>query len=116
MRLITLIICFTLNMLPISAIAGSDHDHGHSHSNTPVTQATAVVNAEKIVAALAEKNTLDKSWAAIPVSTVEERSIKGNSEWVAIFINNTITDADKRTLYVFMTLGGEYIAANYTGK
>ena len=103
-------------MLPLYAMAGSGHDHGHSHSHTQVTQATAAGNAEKIVAALVNRNTLDKSWTALPVSTVEEKNFKGNSEWVAVFINDTITDADKRTLYVFMTLGGEYIAANYTGK
>jgi hypothetical protein len=41
---------------------------------------------------------------------------KGNPEWVAVFVNDEITDPDKRTLYIYLTLGGDYIAANYTGE
>jgi hypothetical protein len=35
---------------------------------------------------------------------------------VAVFVNDKITDPAKQKLYVFMTLGGDYLAANYTGE
>ena len=31
-------------------------------------------------------------------------------------IAENITDEEKQTLYVFLTISGEYIAVNYTGK
>jgi len=118
MQLIAPLICVILGLFSNMAMAGSghDHDHGHSHSSTPVTQATAKTKATKIVNALVKRGKLDKSWASIAASTVEKKVVNGNSEWMAVFKNDNITDTDKRKLYVFLTLGGDYIAANFTGK
>lgn len=120
MQLKTLIFGLLLSLFSFSAIAGGGHDHdhghGHSHSYTPVNQATAKTKATKIVAALVKRSKLEKSWASIAASSIEKRAFNGNPEWVAVFVNDKITNADKRKLYVFLTLGGDYIAANHTGK
>jgi len=123
MQLKTLLLSFTLGLLPlgllpITAMAGSGHDHGHghSHSHTPVNQTTANENATKIVAALVKRNKLDNSWSSITASSIEKITVQGNSEWRVIFVNKKIADAEKQKLYVFLTLGGDYIAANFTGK
>ncbi len=120
MRLKTLLLCFTLGLLPMTATAGSDHDHdhdhGHSHSHTPVNQDTAKTNATEIVAALVKRNKLDSSWTSTTASSVEKKSINDSSEWQIVFVNDKITDTSKQKLYVFLTLGGDYIAANFTGK
>jgi uncharacterized protein DUF6488 len=114
MRLATLLLGFILSLFTLSAMAGSDHDHGHSH--TPADQATATTNATKVVVALANKNKLDKSWASIIASSVEKKVYNGTPEWVAVFVNDKITDPAKRKLFVFLTLNGEYIATNFTGN
>lgn len=118
MQLKTLLLCFALGLLPTTVTAGSgqDHDHGHSHSHVPVNQETAKTNATKIVVALVNRNKLENSWTAITASSVEKKSVNGNTEWLVVFDNDKITDTRKQKLYVFLTLGGEYIAANYTGK
>lgn len=124
MRLRILLISITLNLLPFYALAesghkhGHDHDHGHEHEHfePAVTQKTAAMSAEKILASLVDRKKIDKTWVSIPVSSIVEKQFNGKSEWVAIFENSNIADADKRTLYIFMTLAGEYIAANYSGK
>jgi len=118
MRLKILLLSFTLSLFTFSAMAGSDHDHdhGHSHSHTPVNQEKASTNATQIVTALVNRDKLDKSWNAITASSVEKISVKGNPEWMIIFINKNITDTNKQKLYVFLTLGGDYIAANFTGN
>lgn len=95
-------------------MAGSGHDHGHSHE--PVNQETVETNATKIIISLATKNKIDKSWSAIMASSVEKKIFGGNPEWVVVFVNDKITDVAKQKLYVFLTLGGEYIAVNYTGN
>lgn len=116
MQLKTLILSFTLGLLPMTVMAGSGHDHGHSHSHTPVNQTTANENATKIVVALVKRNKLDNSWSSITASSIEKITVQGNPEWRAIFVNKKITDIEKQKLYVFLTLGGDYIAANFTGK
>lgn len=118
MRLTILLFGFILSLSTFSAIAGSDHDHdhGHSHSYMPVNQEKAQENAAEIVAALAKRSKLDKSWTSIKASSVEKITVQGNPEWKVVFVNKNITDADKQKLYVFLTLGGDYIAANFTGK
>ena len=116
MKLRTLLLGFILGLLPITAMAGSGHDHGHSNSNAPVNQATATTTAATIVAGFIKGKKLDESWAPIKAVSVEKKEYNGRSEWVISFVNDKITDPDKRTLYVFLTLTGDYIAANYTGK
>jgi hypothetical protein len=111
MRLTTLLLGFALYLFSFSAVS-----HGGGHSNTPVNQEAATINATKIVAALVERSKLEKIWASIKASSVEKITPRGNPEWLVIFVNEKITDTDKQKLYVFLTLGGDYIAANFTGK
>lgn len=116
MQLKTLLLGFALALLPVSVTAGSGHDHGHSHSTAPVNQATAKANALEIVASLVKRNKLDNSWGSITASSVEKKTFGDHSEWLAIFVNDKITDSAKRTLYIFLSLDGAYIAANHSGK
>lgn len=81
-----------------------------------VDKKTAEKNAEKKIASLIEKNKLEKSWASIKASSVEKKDNNGTTEWVIIYNNAKVTEADKHKLYIFLTMGGEYIAANYTGN
>ena len=114
MKLKTLLLGFILGLFSFAAMAGSGHSHGHAQE--PVNQATATTKATQKVASLVKKSKLDKSWASSTASSVEKRTFKGNPEWVVVFVNNKIADTSKQKLYVFLTLGGDYIAANFTGK
>ncbi|PHS71866.1 MAG: hypothetical protein COB22_06775 [Cycloclasticus sp.] len=110
----TLILSSLLFGAPV--LAGSEHDHGHSHAQTPVSQEVAEKNADEVIASLLERDKIDKSWTSIKASSVDKKVLDGRPEWVVIYVNKKITDADKQKLYVFLTIGGEYIAVNYTGN
>lgn len=116
MRKVTLLFGLILSLFTVTVMAGSGHDHGHGHSKTPVNIATAESNATKIVATIVKKNKLDKSWASVTASSIDKKVVKGNTEWEVIFINEKITDVKKQKLYVYLTLSGDYIAANHTGQ
>lgn len=116
MKLKTLLLGLTLGLLSVTAIAGGGHDHGHGHSHKPVDQATANSKATKIIAGFIKQKKLDKSWADTKVNSSEQKTFNARREWVVSFVNEKITDAKKRKLYVFLTLSGDYIATNYTGK
>jgi len=100
----------------LPAIAGGGHDHGHSHAKAAVTQSVAETNADKIIASLITREKIDNIWSGTKASSVDKKEINGSTEWVAIYINEKITDQEKQKLYVFLTVSGEYIAVNYTGK
>ena len=116
MKLKALLLVFSLSLFSVTVMAGSGDDHGHSHDPEPVNQATATTYATKVVAALVERKKLDESWTSITASSVKKKVYGGNTEWVAVFVNDKMTETDKQRLYVFLTLGGDYIAANFTGK
>jgi hypothetical protein len=114
MRIKSIILGLILSSFSFVASAGAGHDHGDSHP--PVDQATASTNATKIVAQLAKQKKIDESWGGISASSAEKKVFGDNSEWVVFFVNKKNSDTTKQKLYIFLSLGGEYIAANYTGK
>jgi len=114
MRILTIVFSLALSMFTWAAIAGEGHDHSHSHD--PVSQSQAEAMATKSLSNLVDKGKIDKSWKSIKATKSEKKKFGSNMEWVVIFNNKTISDPQKQTLYIFLTLGGEYLAANYTGK
>ncbi|MCK4707806.1 MAG: hypothetical protein KAU21_04255 [Gammaproteobacteria bacterium] len=113
MRIQTVILSITLFLFPLSTLAGSGHDHGHSHA--PVTQLQADKVASDIVLQLAEESKIDASWKTVQINKSLKKKFGNNLEWVISFKNENISDPAKQTLYIFLTLSGEYLAANYTG-
>ena len=95
-------------------LAGTGHEHGHAQA--PVNQEVAKKNADKVIASLAERSKIDKSWSSIKASSVEQKTNQDQLEWVTIYDNKNIADTSKQKLYVFLTPAGEYIAVNYTGN
>jgi len=96
------------------AFAGSGHDHGHSHE--PVTQQQAEQQAAKIINNLVNNGVINQSWNNTLASKSEKKEFGANTEWVVSFKNEAVDDPQKRTLFIFLSLTGNYIAANYTGK
>lgn len=116
MNIKAILLSITFSLFSFTAVAGGGHDHGHSHASGPVNQDTAKASASKIVASLVQRNKLDNSWGSAVVSSIEKKTFKGQPEWVVVFQNNKATDTTKQKLYVFLTIGGDYIAANHSGK
>jgi len=105
-----------LLLLSTAAFAGSGHDHGHGHSHAPVTKVEAEQIARESVTKMVERNTIDSSWKSVSVHMSEQKEFSGQKEWVIMFKNGKIGEPEKQTLYVFLSLEGQYLAANYTGN
>jgi len=122
MRITALVFSFTLSLLPMAGWAGAghdhghEHDHGHSHSHDPVDQGQAEKLAAKSVAMLVGKGKIAGSWKSAAVAKSEKKKFGNRTEWVVSFQNDKVSDSTKKTLYVFLTLTGDYVAANFTGK
>jgi len=101
-----------LSALP--AQAGPGHTHSHEHEE--ITQQGAIEKATAKIRQLVKKGKIPQSWASIDAVSAEKKKFKKGSEWVVKFNNDKIEDKSKQTLYVFFSLDGHYLAANYTGN
>ena len=99
---------------PIGPVmAGAGHRHGPIKA---ISSEQAKSQASKFIAKLAVAKKIDSSWAKIVADKVEKRTFSQGSEWVVTFNNNKIKDPSKRILYLFLSLGGDTLGANYTGE
>jgi len=100
-----------------SVMAGAGHDHGSGgHSHGPVSSEAVTQTATDKVMSLTASGKLDKSWAGIKASGATQKTFAHDPEWVVTFKNDKVSDISKQTLYLFFTLDGNYIAANFTGQ
>lgn len=116
MRYLTTTLFSLFLILAIPVHAGSGHDHGHGHAHAPVTQEEAEKIATSSVAELVKRNKVDSSWGSVAVHKSEKKEFGGQMEWVVTFKNKNLSDPEKQTLYIFLSLEGQYLAANYTGN
>lgn len=116
MRIIILALALVFMLAPIAALAGMGHSHGHSHQAKPISQEEAEQVAAAQVAMIAYKGKIDESWKSAPVAFSEKKMFGGREEWVVSFTNDKVADPAKKTLYIFLSVMGEYIAANHTGN
>ncbi len=103
---------------PVYAGAGHSHDKdgGHSHSSGPISEVNAKSKATRTMQNLVKRGVINKSWTSAKVIKAEKKSFSKGPEWVVSFYNDKEKDKTKQTLYIFYSLDGHYIAANFTGK
>lgn len=98
-----------------SAFAGAGNGC-HFHGHAPVKEVLVVGCASDYKDSLASKGKIDASWKSIKLDKAETVEGKSMKEWKLTFKNPAEKDATKQTLYMFYTLTGNFIAANFTGK
>lgn len=113
MRRIFICLLTLLAFTTTTAYAGAGHSHGPV---TPISQDQALEKATSHVQNFVKKGKLDPSWSEVRPTAGVKKQAKLGQEWVVTFDNPKMEDKAKQTLYVFLDLGGEYIAANFSGK
>ncbi len=88
----------------------------HFHGYLPAKEATVVGCANKKKDALVKSGKIDATWQAVSLDKAEKVEGKDTKEWKLTFKNPAATDKTKETLYMFFTLPGNFIGANFTGK
>lgn len=91
---------------------GSCHFHGHK----PASEAVVADCADKRKAALVQAGKLEASWQSVGPGRAELVDGKKGKEWKLTFTNPAATDPAKRTLYLFFSQPGNFIAANHSGR
>jgi Family of unknown function (DUF6488) len=103
--------------LAVAPTAFADAGGGcHFHGNAPVKEAVLVGCASEYKDGLVSKGKIDSSWKGVKLDKAETVEGKKMKEWKLTFKNPAEKDTTKQTLYMFYTLTGNFIAANFTGK
>jgi hypothetical protein len=106
----------TLTLLAAPAVQADVGGRCHFHGNKPASQAVITDCADQRKATLVKAGKLDASWQAVKQDKAELVDGKKGKEWKITFNNPAASDPAKRTLYLFFSQPGNFIAANHTGK
>ena len=111
------ILTFMLTLIMISPLAmagegSSCHFHGSKQAEKATVEQCGVERRNLYL----KNGTLDMSWSNIKPSVIEIIDGAKGKEWRLRFDNPTAPDSSKRSLYMFFSLPGNFIAANYSGK
>jgi len=134
----TTVVTLALGLTTI--VAGSGHSHeedshaahdnsqkennhkGHKHSplydkvKPGASKETVEKAAIQEVQSLVAKKKIPESWKHVPVSKIGKTHYGDTDDWVVGFDNMKIKSKKRRTLYIFVSVGGEIRGANYTGN
>jgi hypothetical protein len=88
----------------------------HFHGNKAASEATVVSCAVQRKDALATSGKIDAAWKAVKQEKIEQVEGKKGKEWKVTFKDPAAKDKTKETLYMFFTIPGNFIAANFTGQ
>lgn len=119
MKIIT-VVTLSLSLLAISPLTtagpGHEHDSHGGHDHGPISSERVSIKAKQRVEHLIASGKIAPSWKNLSVATIEQKTYANGPEWIITFKNPRLKDANKQTLFLFFTLDGRYIAANYTGN
>ncbi|MEQ1708194.1 MAG: DUF6488 family protein [Terricaulis sp.] len=88
----------------------------HDMYGTENPRLMAVTSAMSVVDRLVERGAVEASWRGREPVSANLRQRNDATEWVVTFQNDAIRNLEQRTLYVMLTQGGVYLAANYSGE
>lgn len=106
-----------LTAMAVSApVLASEGGSCHFHGSKAASEATVLGCANQRKSALITAGKLDKRWATVTQAKVEQVDSKKGKEWKIAFKDPAAADKAQETLYMFFTLPGNFIAANFTGQ
>jgi len=112
MRLFPIALLFSFFVLSTPAFSGPGTDHTHEL----LTKREVSIEAETYLESLISRGKIDPSWEYKAPFSVEKKVFSKGPERVVAFRNGKLPDPNQRVLYMFFTLDGHYLAANYSGE
>lgn len=98
-----------------AAHAGGDGSC-HFHGSKPAEQQTVISCAVERKDVLVKSGKIDAAWKGVQQDKVEQIDGKKGKEWKVTFKDPGAKDKSKEALYMFFTLSGNFLAANFTGQ
>ncbi|VAX32422.1 hypothetical protein MNBD_NITROSPIRAE01-320 [hydrothermal vent metagenome] len=112
---LVLFIFSTTTIISPLVFAGPGSDHSHAPS-APILEAEALKTASGILTNRVKKGKMDTSWGTVKPEKIIQKTFKSEPEWVITFNNPKVENKDKQTLYIFLSLSGHFLGANFSGN
>lgn len=107
----------TFLLLSLISITPTFAGTGHSHAQEKAITTEEVTSlASQNIQRLIDAEKIDPSWKEVDINKIEQKTFGHDPEWVVEYKNGKISEASKQTLYMFFSIGGRYLATNYTGE
>lgn len=119
MRSIILILSFLGSVMPVLAHEGhSTHGGGNPYKEfgVEIDEQQAKDFSTDVIRKLVENRKLADSWNEAVSQKTYKKTFKNELEWVVMFENSNEKESEKRNLYIFLSLYGDFMGANFTGK
>jgi hypothetical protein len=88
---------------------------GHTHDEGELQQKEIIERSKAYLRRLVVNGKIEPSWESLEPATVGKQTYKDRKEWVITFENPEVNSEDKKTLFMFFTLNGQVVAANFSG-
>lgn len=108
----SLVALFSIAAPATASEGGSCHFHGYK----PAAETVVLGCAKDRKDALVKSGKLEASWQPLQHSQIEKVEGKKGKEWKVTFKHPASKDKAKENLYMFFTMTGNFIAANFTGQ
>jgi len=115
-KLIIITAASFVTLFPAVPAFASEGGSCHFHGSTPAKEAVVLGCAGQRKDALAASGKIDAAWKTLKHDKIEQVDGKKGKEWKVTFKDPAAKDKTKETLFVFFTLPGNFIAANFTGQ
>lgn len=93
-----------------------EHKHGYESLKKEISKKNVEEIAKKEVTKLANEKKIHMSWKNVPISMIGKTHYGDTNDWKVGFTNYKIKNKKRQTLYIFVSVRGKVVGANYTGK
>ncbi len=112
----TLIAAALIAVFSAPAVRADAGSSCHFHGSKPASETTVLGCATQRKETLVKARKLEAGWLGIKHETIALVDGKKGKEWKVSFTNPSVEDKDKKTLYMFFTPVGNFVAANFSGQ
>jgi len=98
----------------VAGPAGAGHSHGTTQKQ--LSKEEILEASQKHIILLVKTKKIDPSWEQSKNTDVKQQTINNYKEWVVQYANTQVQDSTKQTLFIFLDVYGQVLAANHTGK
>lgn len=117
MKKITVVVLLGMSTTALVAgPSGIGHSHGNETTKKQLSKEDILEVSKKHITLLVKSKKVDPSWEQSTHTDIKQQTVSGFKEWMVQYKNTQVQDVAKQTLFIFVDVYGQVLAANHTGK
>lgn len=100
----------------VAGPSGIGHSHGNETTKKQLSKEDVLDVSKKHITLLIKSKKVDPSWEQSKHTDIKQQTVGTFKEWIVEYKNTQVQDTAKQTLFIFVDVYGQVLAANHTGK